>query len=326
MVPIEGEIVIRRPVEEVFDFVADERHEPSFNPGLRGVELLTPEPIGRGSRFRGHARTAGRQRLLSVEYTGFERPHLLASRSRMGRVEVEGDLRFESVPEGTLLRWHWTLAVPPALAPVAGTVGRRRERAIWGALKCLLEDGDGPPQRGAAVRDFAACARQWARLTRAGRLASPADHVGLKLRFEDGSSSFVFRETRVRDVTPAEPVVLVIAFRLAALGSSRTLHAAFRRECVLHTPLFAGFPGFRSKLWADDVDTGVYRGVYEWDGVDAARAYARRMVALLAPFSTHGTARYHVVDGLRRDEFLRDPALAPPDAGGAWWRLASAAG
>jgi hypothetical protein len=31
----------------------------------------------------------------------------------------------------------------------------------------------------------------------------------------------------------------------------------FRRECVLHTPLFAGFPGFRSKLWIDDTETGV---------------------------------------------------------------------
>jgi hypothetical protein len=28
MAHIEGEILIRRPVEEVFDFVADERNEP----------------------------------------------------------------------------------------------------------------------------------------------------------------------------------------------------------------------------------------------------------------------------------------------------------
>jgi hypothetical protein len=29
----------------------------------------------------------------------------------------------------------------------------------------------------------------------------------------------------------------------------------FRRECVLNTPLFAGFPGFRSKLSIDDTET-----------------------------------------------------------------------
>ena len=57
----------------------------------------------------------------------------------------------------------------------------------------------------------------------------------------------------------SDPTLLVIQFRLAALGSNRLLHAAFRREYVLHMPLFAGFPGFRSKLWLDDVETGVYR-------------------------------------------------------------------
>ena len=46
---VEGEIVIGRPVEEVFDYVADERHEPNFNSRMSRVELLTPEPIGLGS-------------------------------------------------------------------------------------------------------------------------------------------------------------------------------------------------------------------------------------------------------------------------------------
>jgi hypothetical protein len=48
---VEGEIVIRRPVEEVFDYIADERHEPNFNRRMSRVELLTAVPIGAGSRF-----------------------------------------------------------------------------------------------------------------------------------------------------------------------------------------------------------------------------------------------------------------------------------
>jgi hypothetical protein len=32
MADINGEIIIHRPVEEVFDFVADERNEPRYNP------------------------------------------------------------------------------------------------------------------------------------------------------------------------------------------------------------------------------------------------------------------------------------------------------
>ena len=39
-----GEIVINRPVEQVFDFVADERNEPRFNPKMLTVEKVTPGP------------------------------------------------------------------------------------------------------------------------------------------------------------------------------------------------------------------------------------------------------------------------------------------
>ena len=173
-----------------------------------------------------------------------------------------------------------------------------------------------------AVADFARCVRTWGGLVARRRLTSPKENLGAWLTFADGSSSFVFRETAVTQATTSDPTLLVIQFRLPALGSNQLLHAAFRRECVLHTPLFAGFPGFRSKLWMDDVETGVYRGVYEWQGADLARHYAARMVALLAPFSNAGTACHQVVEGIRRDDFLLHPALAPDDVGGDWWRLA----
>jgi hypothetical protein len=42
-------------------------------------------------------------------------------------------------------------------------------------------------------------------------------------------------------------------------------HAAFRGESLLNTPLFAGFPGFVSKLWLANDGLGRYRGLYEWD-------------------------------------------------------------
>jgi hypothetical protein len=173
-----------------------------------------------------------------------------------------------------------------------------------------------------ALADFARCVAAWGRLVARRRLISPKDNLGARLRFADGSSSFVFRETAVATAGTSDPTLLVIQFRLGVLGSNRLLHAAFRRECVLHTPLFAGFPGFRSKLWLDDVESGVYRGVYEWQGGELARRYAARMVALLAPFSNAGTARYQVVQGLRRDEYLLRPEIAPAQAEGDWWRLA----
>jgi Polyketide cyclase / dehydrase and lipid transport len=75
MANIAGEILIGRPVAQVFDFVVDSRNEPSFDPAMAGVELLTAPPIGRGTRFRARMGRAGTQML--VELTEFDRPHRL---------------------------------------------------------------------------------------------------------------------------------------------------------------------------------------------------------------------------------------------------------
>jgi hypothetical protein len=145
------------------------------------------------------------------------------------------------------------------------------------------------------------------------------------MRFADGSTSFVFRETAIRDPNPRGPAVLVVQFRLRAFGHRRFLHALFRRECILHTPLFAGFPGFQTKLWISDTATGVYRGLYEWDGPERAADYADQLVRLLVPLSTHGSVRYHVIPGIGRRDLFAASGLAgtgQAQEAGAWWRLA----
>jgi hypothetical protein len=70
------------------------------------------------------------------------------------------------------------------------------------------------------------------------------------------------------------------------------------------------------------VRTGAIRRCWSSSFGDLARHYAERMVALLAPFSNAGTARYQVVDGVQRDEFLHHPEVAPAGAGSDWWQLA----
>jgi uncharacterized protein YndB with AHSA1/START domain len=146
----EGEIVIRRPVEEVFDYVADERHEPNFNPRMSRVELLTAEPIGAGSRFGIEMTMMRRVFDMTVELTDFERPRLLGSTSRSlprrgkGRpLLTAGSLTFEPVPEGTRMRWSWHVETPGAmklLAPLVAWMGLRQERRVWNRLMRLLEE------------------------------------------------------------------------------------------------------------------------------------------------------------------------------------------
>jgi len=177
-----------------------------------------------------------------------------------------------------------------------------------------------------AVRAFGSSVLVSCGLLVRGRLRQPVRQVGRQLRFADGSCSRVYRETVHYGPPTWQPVLLVVQFQLRLIGRSRLLHALFRAESIANTPLFAGFPGFRSKLWATDQRTGVYRGVYEWDGARPAVDYATTLTALLRLGSVPGSVKFHVEPGVRRDDFLRDPGLvgsAPPAGPDRWWRLAS---
>jgi hypothetical protein len=177
------------------------------------------------------------------------------------------------------------------------------------------------------VSAFAQSVRVTGRLLTRRQLRQPSGNVGRELAFADGTTSRVFRETVQVGAPTADPALLVVRFQLRAISHSLTLHALFRIESTANTPLFAGFPGFRSKLWATDLQTGVYRGIYQWDGAERATYYAATLVRLLRPVCLPGSVDFHVEPGIRRDDFLRDPRVVAPaggdtaPAGDGWWRL-----
>ena len=141
------------------------------------------------------------------------------------------------------------------------------------------------------------------------------------MTFADGTSAVIYRETVADRDEPAEPVILVVTFRLRGVRGRG--HALFRAESLLNTPLFVGFPGFVSKLWLAHDGADRYRGVYEWDGPGAARWYAGCLWWVLALVSEPASIDYRVVDGVRRDDVLADPGLLDrvlPSEDRAWWR------
>jgi hypothetical protein len=174
----------------------------------------------------------------------------------------------------------------------------------------------------AALRALTGCFASTARLLWQRRLHLPAGRVGMRLRFADGTSARVFRETVANQGATLDPCVLVVEFRLRAVRGRG--HAAFRRESLLNTPLFAGFPGFVSKLWLADDERGRYRGLYEWDGPQLAHNYARALWRVLALVSVRGSIHYVVLPGLRRDTLLEQPQDDAAADEAAWWRLAEA--
>ncbi|HEX9044203.1 MAG TPA: SRPBCC family protein [Candidatus Limnocylindrales bacterium] len=155
---IEGEIVIGRPVEEVFDFVADECNEPRYNPQMRLAQKVSEGPIGVGTRYRAEV-MSGRQVVpMDIELTGYERPTMLASTTRMAPMDVRYALTFDPIPQGTRMRWVGDVEPKGCLrlmAPVVGWLGRRQEVRIWAGLKDLLEEPGAPatdrPRAGAPL-------------------------------------------------------------------------------------------------------------------------------------------------------------------------------
>ncbi len=156
-------------------------------------------------------------------------------------------------------------------------------------------------------------------LTATGSLAMPRTRVGEAIRFGDGSTSVVFRETATPDLPSTDPAVLVVEFQLSLIRQWRWAHAIFRLTSVVNTPLFAGFPGFRSKLWLSDDTRAVYRGFYQWDGPGAAVSYAETLLRVLSLVCVRGSPRFHVVPGARRDEALAG-SIAGDLSDPEWWR------
>jgi len=140
---VAGEIIIQRPAAEVFDFVADERNEPSYNPQLVAAEKITSGPVGAGTRYRAETRTrGGRTVLMTIEITGYDRPRRLDSSTTLAMMDIYGTLTFEPVARGTRLRWLWRVRPRGLLrlaTPAIAWQGRRQERAIWASLKRHLE-------------------------------------------------------------------------------------------------------------------------------------------------------------------------------------------
>lgn len=153
------------------------------------------------------------------------------------------------------------------------------------------------------------------------RIHLPSEHVGVRLRFADGSSARVYRETVVEGGPPTNPCALVVGFRLRVVRGWG--HTVFRWESLLNTPLFVGFPGFVSKLWLANDERGRYRGIYEWDGPERAEHYARSLWRVLALGCGPDSICYRVLPDVRRDDLLQAPhqaEAATPGAAAAWWR------
>lgn len=122
----------------------------------------------------------------------------------------------------------------------------------------------------------------------------------------------VFRETESRDGSIDTFSVLIVGFRLRFLGSNPMLHWLFQRICIISTPIWSGFHGFRTKLWMVDRLTKNYLGIYEWAGDQNALAYVEWLVKILRPLSIAGSVWYEIHQNEELIQYLRSTEISSP--------------
>ena len=148
MVRVEGDITIDRPLEEVFDFVADESNEPKYNPRMTRADKITDGPIGLGTRFNSVLQGIGGAVEVTIEFTEFVRPLRITESVHLSTMDIKGELRFEPVADGTRMKWIWDLeprGLTRLMGPLVRRMGDRQEREVWTGLKKFMESRSTAP-------------------------------------------------------------------------------------------------------------------------------------------------------------------------------------
>jgi polyketide cyclase/dehydrase/lipid transport protein len=139
---VQGDIVINRPIGEVFDFAADERNEPKYNPQMTSAEMVTQGPIGLGSKFHSVMTGVGRGAVMTIELTEFDRPRRLGSATHLSSMDINGTLLFEAQGQGTKMTWIWNIeprGFYKLIGPIMRRFGERQELANWTGMKKVME-------------------------------------------------------------------------------------------------------------------------------------------------------------------------------------------
>jgi carbon monoxide dehydrogenase subunit G len=145
MIEISGEIVVERPVEQVFAFVSDPANTPRYQPDIVSSRVETPGPVRRGTRFEETMKMGPWKVDSSCEVVEHERPGHVTFEGTGRTLRYRCHFTFEAVPGGTRIRiagtaqlqgW-WRLMEPMMRIGMRKAVPQQLARM----RTCLNEDG-----------------------------------------------------------------------------------------------------------------------------------------------------------------------------------------
>jgi uncharacterized protein YndB with AHSA1/START domain len=137
----ENAVTIRRPKEEVFNFLADLENIPKWNWAIQQTRKVSDGPVGVGTRYHQLRTVPGRSH-EDLEVTTFQPPHRIGIRGRLGAFDAELEYRLEEGTDETVVVNAVELHAEGAmklLVPLGGVKVKASVAENLGTLKRVLE-------------------------------------------------------------------------------------------------------------------------------------------------------------------------------------------
>ena len=149
---VERTVTIKRPIEEVFEYVSTPENDPTWIPSSLKHERTLPGPMRVGMTTQEDQKFFGRTSRDTWEVTEYEPPSILAYRATSGLLPIVIRLRFEPVDGGTRITHAIDLELPrgiynKAVAPMMPWAIQWGLRRVHRTLKDLLEGQPTTPPR-----------------------------------------------------------------------------------------------------------------------------------------------------------------------------------
>ncbi len=130
-------------------------------------------------------------------------------------------------------------------------------------------------------------------LALSGRVHFPKTLVGQIATRRDGKQFTVFRQAVVAPgPAPAGEKAAVLCFRFRFASGTPGFN---KRASLIPMPLIVGYPGFRTKIWCLEEESGGFIGVYEFARVEDAEGYANSLaIKLMKKRAAPGTVEQDI--------------------------------
>jgi len=150
MLEFENTIHINRPVEEVFEFLADFENLPKWNYYVLQVTKQTPGPVGLGTTYH-QVRKIDEQTFTIQEYEPENRLAVKTTPESSPQLEMRFTVKRDGSGTSVVDSWSLETGQPAILEKLAGGKIKSEVAENLEKLKTLLEEGEVTLQDGRGI-------------------------------------------------------------------------------------------------------------------------------------------------------------------------------